>query len=242
MEQLHTAGFWWALARIAGVTAVLCADSAVALALVARAAPAARRARAWWLGMAAALLLRGVACVGAMALWAWPGVPALAGLLLLWFALRLLMPERAGRKDAARPSGGRRLAAAAVLAEGLTALCHGVAIAQAAGALEPGGRMLLAAPALALAAVLLALAATGLPRLLRRVQGLLPLGAALVAWGGAAALAGDPLTRALLPAWWGEGARLAPALGAVLALGWALARRAAPAPRAIVDLAPADRQ
>lgn len=236
MEQLHTAEFWWALARIVGVGAVLCAESAVVLALVVRGVAPGRRTAAGLAGVAAALLLRAGACLGAMVLWPLPGVPGLTGLLLLWFALRLLMPERGGRARSAVRPGARRIATAAALAEALTALAHGVTIAEAAD-----GSWLLAAAGIGLAALLLALIGTGMPRLLRRVPGLLPLGAALLAWGGAGALAGDPLLRAVLPAGWGG---LAPPIGValVLAAGWALAGRAAPAPRAIVDLAPADRQ
>jgi predicted tellurium resistance membrane protein TerC len=244
MEQLHTAGFWWALARIVAVGAVLCAESAVVLALVVRGVPPGRRIATALVGGVAALLMRAAACLGAMALWPLPGVPALAGGLMLWFGLRLLVPEHGGREHRAREHGGRarvrprarRIATAAALAEALTALGHGVAIAAAAD-----GSWLLAAAGVGLAALLLALIGTGAPRLLRRVPGLLALGAALLAWGGAGALAGDPLLRGVLPAGWGG---FAPPIGAalVLAAGWILAGRAAPASRAIVDLAPADRQ
>jgi len=237
MEQLQTAEFWWALARIAGVSVVLCAESAIVLTLLSRAAPAERRAALRWGGKAQAIVLRVTVCVAAGALWPLPGVATVVGITMMWFGLRLLVPERVGRARSGPQGRKPGILAAVMLAEAVTATGHGLAIAEAAG-----GSALLSALGLLLAACLLALPGAVLPRVMRRVPAFVPLSAALLGWGGGGAVGDEVL--AMLPRGGGALMVFGGPAGAVivLAVGWLLAARAVPAPRAAVDLAPPERQ
>ena len=85
--------FWTALAKIIGVNIVLSGDNAVVIALAARSLPPAQQKKAIFWGSGAAIVLRIVLTLFAVALLSLPWLKLIGSLLLLWIGTKLLIPE-----------------------------------------------------------------------------------------------------------------------------------------------------
>ena len=85
--------FWTALLKIIGVNIVLSGDNAVVIALAARSLPAKQQKQAIIWGSAAAIVLRIVLTLFAVALLELPWLKLIGALLLLWIGAKLLVPE-----------------------------------------------------------------------------------------------------------------------------------------------------
>src|SRR5471032_511901 len=88
--------FWTALLKIIGVNAVLSGDNAVVIALAARSLPERQRRRAIFWGAGAAIGLRIVLTLFAVALLALPWLKLAGSVLLLWIGVKLLVPADDG--------------------------------------------------------------------------------------------------------------------------------------------------
>jgi YjbE family integral membrane protein len=85
--------FWTALLKIIGVNIVLSGDNAVVIALAARSLPARQQKQAIIWGSGAAIVLRIVLTLFAVALLALPWLKLIGSVLLLWIGVKLLIPE-----------------------------------------------------------------------------------------------------------------------------------------------------
>ena len=85
--------FWTALAKIIGVNIVLSGDNAVVIALAARSLPPAQQKKAIFWGSGAAIVLRIVLTLFAVALLSLPWLKLIGSLLLLWIGTKLLIPQ-----------------------------------------------------------------------------------------------------------------------------------------------------
>jgi YjbE family integral membrane protein len=85
--------FWTALLKIIGVNIVLSGDNAVVIALAARSLPAKQQKQAIIWGSGAAIVLRIVLTLFAVALLALPWLKLIGAVLLLWIGVKLLIPE-----------------------------------------------------------------------------------------------------------------------------------------------------
>jgi YjbE family integral membrane protein len=85
--------FWTALAKIIGVNIVLSGDNAVVIALAARSLPPVQQKKAIFWGSGAAIVLRIVLTLFAVALLALPYLKLIGSVLLLWIGTKLLIPE-----------------------------------------------------------------------------------------------------------------------------------------------------
>ena len=85
--------FWTALLKIIGVNIVLSGDNAVVIALAARSLPAKQQKQAIFWGSGAAIVLRIVLTLFAVALLALPWLKLVGSVLLLWIGVKLLVPE-----------------------------------------------------------------------------------------------------------------------------------------------------
>ena len=85
--------FWTALAKIIGVNIVLSGDNAVVIALAARSLPPVQQKKAIFWGSGAAIVLRIVLTLFAVALLALPWLKLVGSALLLWIGTKLLIPE-----------------------------------------------------------------------------------------------------------------------------------------------------
>src|SRR5512147_269490 len=92
MEEILTQGFWLGLAKIIGVNIVLSGDNAVVIALAARSLPARQQKLAIRWGAGAAIALRIVLTLFAVALLGLPWLKLAGSALLLWIGVKLLVP------------------------------------------------------------------------------------------------------------------------------------------------------
>ncbi len=88
--------FWIPLLQIIGVNIVLSGDNAVVIALAARSLPPKRQKQAIILGSSAAILMRIVLTISAVALLAMPYLKLVGAVLLLWIGVQLLTAEEGG--------------------------------------------------------------------------------------------------------------------------------------------------
>ena len=85
--------FWTALLKIIGVNIVLSGDNAVVIALAARSLPPKQQKQAIFWGAGAAIVLRIILTLFAVALLALPWLKLIGSVLLLWIGVKLLVPE-----------------------------------------------------------------------------------------------------------------------------------------------------
>jgi YjbE family integral membrane protein len=93
MEMLATAAFWVGLGKIIWVNLLLSGDNAVVIALAARSLPPKQQKMAVFWGAAAAVVMRVILTVFAVALLTLPWLKIIGGVLLLWIGIKLLVPE-----------------------------------------------------------------------------------------------------------------------------------------------------
>ncbi len=100
-----------ALLAIIVIDLVLAGDNAIVIALAARSLPAHLQKRAIVWGAAGAIVVRSLMTVIVVWLLQIPGLLLAGGLLLVWIAYRLLVPEAearaVARRRGRRPSGAR---------------------------------------------------------------------------------------------------------------------------------------
>src|SRR6188768_1443155 len=96
LEEVMSQAFWLGLAKIIGVNVVLSGDNAVVIALAARSLPARQQKQAILWGAGAAVVLRIILTVFAVALLSLPWLKIVGSLLLFWIGIKLLVPEDGG--------------------------------------------------------------------------------------------------------------------------------------------------
>lgn len=100
LADLTTPAFWVAVVQIIGIDIVLAGDNAVVIALACRMLPPRQRVWGMVLGAGVAVLMRVLFTLVVSQAMAYPFLKLVGGLLLLWVAVRLLVPggEEAGDK------------------------------------------------------------------------------------------------------------------------------------------------
>src|SRR5512143_3463588 len=93
LEELASQAFWIGLAKIIGVNVVLSGDNAVVIALAARSLPPRQQKQAMLCGAGAAVVLRIILTIFAVALLSLPWLKIVGSLLLFWIGIKLLVPE-----------------------------------------------------------------------------------------------------------------------------------------------------
>jgi len=93
LEELATQLFWLNLLKIIGVNIILSGDNAVVIALAARSLPAKQQKAAVLWGSGAAVVMRIVLTIFAVALLTLPWLKLIGALLLFWIGVKLLVPE-----------------------------------------------------------------------------------------------------------------------------------------------------
>ncbi len=213
MEELASQAFWIGLAKIIGVNIVLSGDNAVVIALAARSLPAKQQKQAIFWGAGAAIVLRVVLTLFAVALLGLPWLKLVGSLLLFWIGIKLLIPED---DDPDIAANDQLLAAikTILIADLVMSLDNVIAVAAAAG-----GSMILLVLGLAISIPLVIFGATLLVKLMERFPVIITIGAGLIGW-----VAGEMLvTDSALHAWLGgfgvtylgEGAQMKPYYGGV---------------------------
>jgi YjbE family integral membrane protein len=221
-----TPEFWVALLQIIGVNIVLSGDNAVVIALAARGLPAEQQKRAVAWGSGAAVVMRIVLTIVAVELLRLPYLKLVGAMLLLWIAIKLLVPEDEG---GGHGSGATSMAAAVktiLLADLVMSLDNVIAVAAAAK-----GNITLLVLGLAVSIPLVVFASRLLLTLMERFPVIITLGAALLGWVAGEMAVGDPSIKSWVDTQAAWLHYVGPALGVVLVLlvGKTLAARGASA-------------
>jgi YjbE family integral membrane protein len=186
MDELMTQAFWIGLAKIIGVNVVLSGDNAVVIALAARALPAKQQKQAIFWGAGAAVVMRIILTIFAVALLTLPWLKLIGAALLLWIGVKLLVPEEGGEDVDA--SDNLIFAIKTILiADLVMSLDNVIAVAAAAG-----GSYVLLILGLAISIPLVIFGATLLIKLMERWPIIITIGAALIGWVAGEMVVTDP--------------------------------------------------
>ena len=165
---------WAALLKIIGVNIVLSGDNAVVIALAARSLPARQQKQAIFWGSGAAIALRIVLTLFAVALLALPWLKLVGSVLLLWIGIKLLVPDDDGGD--VRASDNLWIAIRTILiADLVMSVDNVIAVAAAAG-----GHWVLMVIGLAISIPIVIFGATLLVKLMERYPVIITIGAALI--------------------------------------------------------------
>ena len=195
LEELASQAFWLGLAKIVGVNVVLSGDNAVVIALAARSLPAKQQKQAVIWGSLAAIVMRVLLTVFAVALLALPWLKLAGSLLLFWIGVKLLIPE--DDNDHVRASDQLLAAIRTILVADLVmSLDNVIAVAAAAG-----GSYLLLILGLGISIPLVVFGATLLLKLMERFPIIITVGAALIGWVAGEMLVADAALQELFSGW-----------------------------------------
>ncbi|MSQ49535.1 MAG: TerC family protein [Betaproteobacteria bacterium] len=190
LEELATQVFWIGLLKIIGVNIVLSGDNAVVIALAARSLPPKQQKQAILWGAGAAVVLRIILTVFAVALLTLPWLKIVGSLLLFWIGIKLLVPAHQG--DDVNASDNLTAAIKTILiADLVMSLDNVIAVAAAAG-----GSMTLLILGLAISIPLVVFGATLLVTLMDRYPAIITIGAALIGLVAGEMLVTDPVALA----------------------------------------------
>jgi YjbE family integral membrane protein len=233
LHELETAAFWIGLWQIILVNVVLSGDNAVVIALAARSLPPHQQTKAIVWGAGAAVVLRIILTIIAVEMLKWPWLKLIGAVLLLWIAVKLLVPEDGG-DDGIESSDNLWAAIKTILiADLVMSLDNVIGVAAAAK-----GSITLLILGLAISIPLVVFGATVLMKLMQRFPVIITIGAGLLGWVAGDMAATDPVVKAWVDvnAAWLHWA--APAAGAifVVVVGKWLAARAQAEPAKVVDL------
>jgi YjbE family integral membrane protein len=186
LEYLVSAEFWVGLAKIIGVNIILSGDNAVVIALAARSLPPKQQTQAIIWGSGAAIVMRIILTLFAVALLTLPWLKIIGSLLLFWIGVKLLVPEE---DDAEIEASDQLLSAikTILIADLVMSLDNVIAVAAAAG-----GSVLLLILGLAISIPLVIFGATLLLKLMERFPVIITIGGALIGWVAGEMLVTDP--------------------------------------------------
>jgi YjbE family integral membrane protein len=238
LAELVTQAFWVGLLKIIGVNIILSGDNAVVIALAARSLPPKQQKAAILWGSGAAVVMRIVLTIFAVALLTLPWLKLVGSVLLFWIGVKLLVPEEGG--DDVDASENLIAAIKTILiADLVMSIDNVIAVAAAAG-----GSYTLLILGLAISIPLVIFGSTLLLGLMERFPIIITIGAALLGWVAGEMMISDPVVKGWIDAnaAWLHYAGPAAGAAAVVLLGKLLARRREEAPVVIDDLAASDPQ
>jgi YjbE family integral membrane protein len=185
--EIQSPAFWTGLLTIIWINVILSGDNAVVIALAARSLPKHQQQKAVFWGAGAAVVMRVVLTVGAVELLKLPYLKIVGGLLLLWIAVRLLLPE----DDDSEVKGSGNLLQAIktiLVADVVMSLDNVLAVAAVAK-----DSIVLLILGLGLSIPLVIFGATFLMKLMVRYPIIITIGAALLGWVAGDMLISDPI-------------------------------------------------
>ena len=237
MEEVLGQAFWIGLLKIIGVNIILSGDNAVVIALASRSLPKRQQKLAIFWGSAAAVVMRVILTVFAVALLTLPWLKILGGLLLLWIGIQLLVPE--GGDENIESSENLWAAIKTILiADLVMSLDNVLAVAAAADSAAPTPELAamkytLLVLGLAISIPIVIFGSTLMLKLMERWPVIITLGAGLLGWIAGEMVVSDSAIAGWVKAnvGWLESLHLAPAVGAVIVVlvgKWIAGRKAAP--------------
>ena len=181
--------FWIPLAQIIGINIVLSGDNAVVIALAARSLPPTQQKKAIVWGSAAAIVMRIVLTLTAVALLAMPYLKLVGAVLLLWIGIQLLNTEE-GDGDIESSDNLAAAIKTILIADLVMSLDNVLGVAAAAK-----GSFLLLIIGLAISIPLVIFGASMLLKLMERFPVIITIGAALLGYVGGEMAVTDPAVK-----------------------------------------------
>src|SRR3954463_15369909 len=194
LEEGMSQAFLLGLLKIIGVNVILSGDNAVVIALAARSLPAKQQKQAIIWGSAAAIVMRVILTIFAVALLTLPWLKLVGSLLLFWIGVKLLIPEDGD--DNIQASEHLVTAIKTILIADLVMSLNTVIAVPAAAS----GSVVLLVLGLAISIPLVIFGATLLIKLMERYPVIITIGAGLIGW-----VAGEMLVTDLALQGWLEG-------------------------------------
>ena len=181
--------FWTALLKIIGVNIVLSGDNAIVIALAARSLPAHQQKKAILWGSGAAIILRIVLTVFAVALLQLPWLKIAGACLLLWIGVKLLIPEDGEANVASHDNLGSAIKTI-LIADLVMSVDNVIAVAAAAK-----DNITLLIIGLAISIPLIIFASTLLLKLMERYPIIITIGAGLLGFVAGEMAITDPVDK-----------------------------------------------
>jgi YjbE family integral membrane protein len=208
---LSDAHNWVALLEIIGVNIVLSGDNAVVIALACRTLPPAQQRLAIIFGAAGAIVLRALLTVFAVLLLTRPYLKLAGGVLLLWIAIKLLLPDDDGNDETKGNAGMFAAIKTIIIADLVMSLDNVLGVAAVAK-----GDVILLILGLLISMPLIIYGSTLIMGLMGRFPVLITLGAALLGYVAGEMVVSDPVVVSWIEANATWLHMFAPLLGAVL--------------------------
>jgi YjbE family integral membrane protein len=233
LNEMQTAVFWVGLWQIILVNIVLSGDNAVVIALAARSLPPHQQNKAVMWGAGAAVAMRIVLTIIAVELLRWPWLKLIGAVLLLWIAVKLLLPEHEGGEGVDSSDNLWAAIKTILIADLVMSLDNVIAVAAAAK-----GSITLLVLGLAISIPLVIFGATMLMKLMDRWPIIITIGAALLGWVAGDMAVTDPVVKDWVDAnaAWLHWAAPAAGVVFVVAAGKWLAARSDEERKEVVDL------
>jgi YjbE family integral membrane protein len=187
MAEVQTPLFWAGLLTVIWVNIILSGDNVVVIALAVRSLPQHQRKRAVYWGAGAVVVMRIILTIVAVELLKLPYLKIVGALLLLWIAVKLLMPGDGGDEIEA-PDNLIQAIKTILIADLVMSMDNVIAVAAAAK-----GNILVLVPGLVVSIPLVIFSATALVKLMERYPVIITLGAAILGWVAGEMLITDPI-------------------------------------------------
>jgi YjbE family integral membrane protein len=191
IELLSSQAFWIGLMKIIWIDLLLSGDNAVVIALASRSLPPHQQRKAILYGTGAAILLRTILTVFAVALLALPYLKIVGGLLLVWIGVKLLVPEE-GEESVATHDNLIAAIRTILIADLVMSLDNVLAVAAAADTAPGPAKLPLLILGLAISIPIMIFGSKFVLRLMERLPFIITLGAALLGWIAGEMIVTDP--------------------------------------------------
>ena len=228
LDSISTLAFWQALGAIVWVNLLLSGDNAVVIALAARSLPPKQQKVAVFWGSAAAIVLRVILTIFAVALLQLPWLKLIGGVLLLWIGVKLIVPEE-GEADIRSSDNLMQAVKTILIADLVMSLDNVIAVAAAAEQGPAETKILLLIIGLAMSIPIVIFGSVMMLKVMERFPIIITLGAALLGWIAGDIMVTDPAIVGWVKenAGWLQDWKVAPIAGAVfvVALGKWIAQR-----------------
>lgn len=209
-----SAAFWLAVGQIILIDIVLSGDNAVVIALACRNLTVDQRKKGIFWGVAGAVLLRVVLTTFAALVMGLPWLKLVGGLLLVWIAVKLMLPEDEDGHDIEASGNLWGAVKTIIVADFVMSLDNVVAVAGAAH-----GSMALLLFGLAVSIPLIVWSSQLILHWMERFPAIVLFGAGLLGYVAGQMIFSDPGVLAWLPPLPAWSAKLAGVVGAVLVVG-----------------------
>ena len=182
LDQLADFAFWKSLGAIIWVNLLLSGDNAVVIALAARSLPAKQQKTAVFWGSTAAVILRILLTIFAVALLQLPWLKLVGGVLLLWIGVKLLVPEDGDEEGVEASDSLLQAIKTILIADLVMSLDNVIAVAAAAEQGPSQLKVVLLVLGLAISVPIVIFGSTMMLRLMERFPVIITLGGALLGY------------------------------------------------------------